>query len=155
MLSSTLFSVALITGFVGSLHCVGMCGPIAVALPIGGMSPLKALMARMSYHVGRLSAYMSLGYVFGYFGWGVRWAGMQQWLSIAIGLLMLTLVFFQHNLGISAAMQGKIEKSSIKSNSAEIVGGFWNARFAKRLSTLWNFVYSFGWRCCNIYANSR
>ena len=126
MLSSTLFSVALITGFVGSLHCVGMCGPIAVALPIGGMSPLKALMARMSYHVGRLSAYMSLGYVFGYFGWGVRWAGMQQWLSIAIGLMMLTLVFFQHNLGISAmqGLWGKLKKTASKVIQQKSLVGF-------------------------------
>jgi sulfite exporter TauE/SafE len=90
------------------------------------MSPLKALMARMSYHVGRLSAYMSLGYVFGYFGWGVRWAGMQQWLSIAIGLLMLTLVFFQHNLGYicNAGLVGKIEKSSIKVIQQKSLVGF-------------------------------
>lgn len=105
MLSSTLFSVALITGFVGSFHCVGMCGPIAVALPIGGMSSSRALIARISYHIGRLMAYGSLGYVFGYFGWGMRWAGMQQWLSITIGLVMLTLVYFQHNIGVSS-MQG-------------------------------------------------
>jgi sulfite exporter TauE/SafE len=120
------------------------------------MSPLKALMARMSYHVGRLSAYMSLGYVFGYFGWGVRWAGMQQWLSIAIGLMMLTLVFFSIIWVYQQCRAcGEIEKNGLKSNSAEIVGRFWNVRVAKWLSALWNIVYCFGWCCGNIYAISR
>ncbi|MCX6836040.1 MAG: sulfite exporter TauE/SafE family protein, partial [candidate division Zixibacteria bacterium] len=32
---------ALIVGLAGSLHCIGMCGPIAVALPAGRTSRLR------------------------------------------------------------------------------------------------------------------
>ena len=34
--------LALLTGLTASLHCVGMCGPIALALPVGGLLPGQA-----------------------------------------------------------------------------------------------------------------
>mgnify|MGYP000854743527 CR=1 FL=1 len=73
----------------GSLHCVGMCGPIALALPVGGLSPIKATLARLTYNVGRIASYSALGLLFGTFGKGLFVAGFQQKVSVLAGLLLL------------------------------------------------------------------
>lgn len=83
---------ALILGFMGSLHCVGMCGPIAFMLPVDHNNNLKKLGQISLYHIGRLMAYGIIGLVFGLLGKGLYVFGMQQRLSIAIGILMILLV---------------------------------------------------------------
>ncbi|MBB6004086.1 sulfite exporter TauE/SafE family protein [Arcicella rosea] len=87
-----LFSIAFMTGLAGSFHCVGMCGPIALALPVGKLSTIQATFARVLYNLGRIITYGTLGYIFGYFGGEFFVAGFQQQLSISIGVLMLMLM---------------------------------------------------------------
>ena len=83
---------ALALGFLGSLHCLGMCGPIAFMLPLDRHSkPLKFLQLSI-YHFGRLWAYAILGLAFGFVGKGLQLFGVQQKLSIGIGILMILLV---------------------------------------------------------------
>ncbi|MDR6560757.1 MULTISPECIES: sulfite exporter TauE/SafE family protein [unclassified Arcicella] len=86
---NVLFSIAFMTGLAGSFHCVGMCGPIALALPVGKLSYIQATLSRIFYNLGRTVTYGILGYIFGYFGGQIFVAGFQQQLSISIGLLML------------------------------------------------------------------
>ena len=88
-----LYSIAFMTGLAGSFHCVGMCGPIALALPIGKLSFFEASISRVLYNLGRLLTYSALGGAFGYFGKTLFVAGFQQQLSILIGLLMLGFIF--------------------------------------------------------------
>lgn len=83
---------ALILGFMGSLHCVGMCGPIAFMLPVDHTNNLKKAAQVSLYHLGRLLAYGTIGLVFGLLGKGLYVFGMQQKLSVAIGILMIILV---------------------------------------------------------------
>jgi len=82
---------ALILGFMGSLHCVGMCGPIAFMLPVDRKNNIKRVFQISLYHMGRLMAYGLIGLVFGILGKGLYVFGMQQKLSIAIGALMILL----------------------------------------------------------------
>ncbi|MDC6403736.1 MULTISPECIES: sulfite exporter TauE/SafE family protein [Maribacter] len=83
---------ALILGFMGSLHCVGMCGPIAFMLPVDRKNNLKKFGQISLYHIGRLLAYGIIGLVFGLLGKGLYVFGMQQRLSIAVGIVMILLV---------------------------------------------------------------
>ncbi len=83
---------ALLLGFMGSLHCVGMCGPIAFMLPVDRQNPYKKAGQVALYHLGRLLAYATIGLVFGLLGKGLYVFGMQQKLSIGIGVLMIILV---------------------------------------------------------------
>jgi uncharacterized protein len=83
---------ALIFGLISSLHCIGMCGPIAMMLPIDRSNPAKKVIQIMLYHIGRLSAYASLGLIFGILGKGFYMAGIQQHLSIIVGILMIVIV---------------------------------------------------------------
>ncbi|MFC5682966.1 sulfite exporter TauE/SafE family protein [Flavobacterium sp. MAHUQ-51] len=83
---------ALLFGLISSLHCIGMCGPIAMMLPVERSNPSKKIMQIMSYHFGRISAYATVGFVFGLLGKGFYMAGMQQKMSIIIGLLMILVI---------------------------------------------------------------
>lgn len=80
---------ALIFGLISSLHCVGMCGPIAMMLPVDRNNPGKRVLQIMTYQLGRISAYASLGLLFGIVGRGFFVAGWQQQLSIVVGILMI------------------------------------------------------------------
>lgn len=80
------------TGLAGSFHCIGMCGPIALALPVGKLSFFEANISRILYNFGRILTYSVLGGAFGYFGKTLFVAGFQQQLSILIGLLMMGLI---------------------------------------------------------------
>lgn len=83
---------ALILGLMGSLHCVGMCGPIAFMLPVDRHSHVKKFSQIFIYHFGRLMAYGIMGLVFGLLGKGLYVFGIQQKLSIFIGILMIFVV---------------------------------------------------------------
>ena len=80
----------------GSFHCVGMCGPIAFMLPVDRHNPTKKLLQVFLYHVGRLTSYGILGLIFGFLGKGLYVFGLQQKLSIIIGVLMITIILIPH-----------------------------------------------------------
>jgi len=75
---------ALVLGLIGSFHCVGMCGPIAVALPIGNDSWYRRLSGTFLYNIGRAITYAVMGAVFGVLGEGIQLGGLQKWVSIAM-----------------------------------------------------------------------
>lgn len=83
---------ALILGLLGSLHCLGMCGPIALMLPLGQESTAKKIVLVILYQMGRVFSYAMIGLAFGLLGRGLQLFGIQQKLSIGIGVLMIALV---------------------------------------------------------------
>ena len=89
---------AFITGLVGSLHCLGMCGPIALALPRSGNALIGILPGRVLYNLGRVSTYTILGALAGILGHSARFAGIQQSLSVFLGILLLVLALFSLNV---------------------------------------------------------
>lgn len=89
-----LISAALIFGFLTGFHCIGMCGPIAVSLPLKSNSIAARVTSALVYNGGRTITYAAMGLVFGIVGQGFRLAGLQQSLSIAIGVIMIVSVFF-------------------------------------------------------------
>ena len=80
---------AFIFGLISSFHCVGMCGPIAMMLPVDRNNEAKKVTQIITYHIGKLTAYGILGLVFGLLGKSFYLAGMQQQLSIILGVLMI------------------------------------------------------------------
>jgi len=80
---------ALIVGLVGSLHCAGMCGPIAIAIPLNNSSWLSRISGTLLYNTGRTLTYALLGAIFGLAGLGLALGGLQQWVSIALGIIMI------------------------------------------------------------------
>ncbi len=89
---------AFLTGLLGSFHCVGMCGPIALALPTIGNSIQKKILSRLLYNFGRIITYSVLGLLFGTFGLGLKLAGLQQSISIDAGALIIITVLLSGKL---------------------------------------------------------
>ncbi|HSD05949.1 sulfite exporter TauE/SafE family protein [Flavobacterium sp.] len=83
---------AFLFGLISSFHCIGMCGPIAMMLPVDRNHQEKKVVQIMTYHLGRLTAYSSIGLVFGLLGKGFFLAGIQQQLSIFIGVAMILVI---------------------------------------------------------------
>ena len=83
----------LVLGLVGSLHCAGMCGPLALALPGSGRLTCGFVAGRLAYNLGRIITYCLLGIVFGLLGRTLVLAGIQRWVSIALGTLLLIGLF--------------------------------------------------------------
>ncbi len=88
MMEGMLWS-ALSLGFIGSLHCVCMCGPIAVALPKQAKNKFTFIVNRLIYNVGRVLTYVLLGSVCGVVGGIIAMAGFQQVMSIAAGIAII------------------------------------------------------------------
>jgi sulfite exporter TauE/SafE len=89
---------AIVLGLVGSLHCAGMCGPLALALPNAAVSTPGYVAGRLAYNLGRVTTYCLLGVVFGVLGKTLLLAGIQRWVSIALGLALLTGLFASRRL---------------------------------------------------------
>ena len=90
---------ALSLGFLGSFHCIGMCGPIALALPVYSLPFLKRILSIFIYNLGRTITYSFLGALFGSLGQSFFLFGFQQKLSIVLGsLILFGLLFSNKNL---------------------------------------------------------
>jgi len=81
-------------GCLGSFHCIGMCGPIALSLPIVGKSKTDAAVSMGLYNFGRAMTYGLLGILFGLLGSQFRIWGVQQFVSILAGIILLAFVLF-------------------------------------------------------------
>lgn len=78
-------------GAAGSLHCVGMCGPLSLALPVHHLSGIHRFISLLLYQLGRIITYSFIGLVFGLAGRRIYISGYQQWFSIGMGILVLIL----------------------------------------------------------------
>lgn len=76
-------------GMVSSFHCVGMCGPLVLSLPVYYLPAHKKLVGILLYHSGRILLYTLLGLLFGFIGRQFYLAGLQQYFSIILGCIIL------------------------------------------------------------------
>lgn len=95
---------AFVIGLVGSFHCVGMCGPIVLAVPG------RSIFSKISYNAGRTITYALMGLVIGIIGEGFSLAGYQQILSIIVGSAMLLIVLFTKYKHFDLPLSGAISK---------------------------------------------
>lgn len=75
-----------ILGLTSNLHCIGMCGPIAMAIPVNRSNNLTILSGSLQYNFGRIITYFILGLIVGSIGLTINTIGVLQWLSIAAGV---------------------------------------------------------------------
>lgn len=101
---------AFFLGFAGSAHCAGMCGPLALALPAGGDGRARFVAGRVLYNTGRILTYALMGALFGLLGQGFAIAGLQRWVSLVLGALILLGLFvsprFAHAVPVTRAVSG-------------------------------------------------
>jgi len=92
-----ILSQGLMMGLLGSFHCVGMCGPIALVLPVERSNKWKGFIQTFMYHLGRVITYTLMGLLFGLLGKGLYLAGFQGRISILMGTIMILAVLFPTN----------------------------------------------------------
>ena len=86
---TALFISAFILGALGSIHCVGMCGPIALSLPVVNKGKNSKFISVFLYNSGRVITYSFFGLLFGIIGRTFALFGYQQWLSIGLGAIII------------------------------------------------------------------
>ncbi len=99
-----MFWTAFLLGFAGSLHCAGMCGPLALALPATGTGTVGYISGRLAYNLGRVTTYSLLGGIFGLLGKSLALIGVQRWLSVGAGTVILAGLFLSTRAGLGTPM---------------------------------------------------
>ncbi len=88
---------AFIIGLFGSLHCVGMCGPVMLAF----MGPKQSKAGFALYHTGRILTYVLIGAMLGLLGATAVFFQLQKVLVFVLGiglLLLYGIPSLRHNL---------------------------------------------------------
>ncbi len=101
----SIFISSFILGIIANLHCVGMCGPIALALPLNRSSKIEIIIGILQYNFGRILTYSTLGFLIGFIGLGINLIGILQWVSIISGIVIIAYAWRKH------LFQGKIFKA--------------------------------------------
>lgn len=122
----TILLTGLILGLASNVHCLGMCGPIALVLPLNRSNNWTILGGTLQYNLGRTLMYGLLGVVFGLLGVTIQIFGILQWMSIVAGIALVVFawrkqlkVWFPHvsnPFGIQKGIQRLMGKS-MKSKS--------------------------------------
>jgi sulfite exporter TauE/SafE len=81
--------LAFMIGLLGSVHCIGMCGPLAFAVPSLQQGAGWLILDKGLYQLGRIISYCVLGLIIGLIGIQLWMAGIQQGVSIFTGLLII------------------------------------------------------------------
>ena len=92
--SAEIIGPAFIMGLAGSLHCIGMCGPLALSLPVSHDNNLSRISGGLIYNSGRILSYTSMGLIVGSLGKLIIATRWQSNLSIALGLIILLYLLF-------------------------------------------------------------
>ncbi|WP_072032225.1 sulfite exporter TauE/SafE family protein [Crocinitomix catalasitica] len=80
---------AFLIGLLGSWHCIGMCGPIALMIPNAkGKSRLWSILL---YHGGKIMAYVIIGLLMGILTVAITSFKVQAIITIAVGVFMAIL----------------------------------------------------------------
>jgi len=93
-ISVEIIGPAFIMGMAGSLHCIGMCGPLALSLPVSHNNNLSRISGGLIYNSGRILSYTSMGLIFGSMGNLIIAARWQSSLSIDLGIIILLYLLF-------------------------------------------------------------
>lgn len=88
-ISIEVIASAFVMGLVGSLHCVGMCGPLALSLPVSHTNNLSRITGGLIYNSGRILSYTLMGLIFGSLGGLIIAPKWQSSLSLALGIIIL------------------------------------------------------------------
>ncbi|HEY6172354.1 MAG TPA: sulfite exporter TauE/SafE family protein [Candidatus Kapabacteria bacterium] len=123
--------IAVVTGFLSSLHCIGMCGPIVVgyvsqrpvqiSMPGGATSSIlrvSSIAPQLVYNLGRVISYSLIGALAGFLGATTLISrNIQDVVSIVLGSIMILFALAQ--LGVFRRLvkrTGRKERKGIITN---------------------------------------
>ena len=127
-----IFISALSLGLLGSLHCLGMCGPLAML--VAERKPGK-LWPMVVYNIGRALTYAAMGALLGLLGQGLHLGNFQRTTSIAMGIILLIYVilswlpvgsFLHKTPSFLAEASRKLMGKALKNRSSFLIIGMVN-----------------------------
>ena len=88
--------LAFLLGFLGSLHCAVMCGPLMLSLPLPNQNYFTSALHLLLYQLGRVLMYTLMGILVGLLGNSLSLVVSQNTLSLTIGILLVvfTVLYF-------------------------------------------------------------
>ncbi len=101
-------TIAFFIGLFGSIHCIGMCGPLAFAIPASENKWLL-IFDKILYNSGRILTYTLLGLLIGFAGRQLWIYGLQQVITLLSGLLII-LAGITRLFKLSLARNGAISR---------------------------------------------
>jgi len=84
-----MITAAFMLGFLGSVHCLGMCGPLMLGLPGMHLATPSFVFTRLAHQAGRILMYSLMGAVVGGLGEAVIPGSAQRILSLIAGAVIL------------------------------------------------------------------
>ncbi|HTO17304.1 MAG TPA: sulfite exporter TauE/SafE family protein [Edaphocola sp.] len=91
-MNTLVFASSFLLGIGSSLHCLGMCGPLVMAVPFPAKQ--RSSSTKFLYFGGKAIAYGTLGAIIGLLGLRAIWGEAQQYISIFAGAFIILLVLF-------------------------------------------------------------
>ena len=91
------YSISFLIGLQATLHCVGMCGPLAFAAPINRTNTRSAVWGTLIYNFGRITTYSYLGFLLGMFSIGQTWINAIQLISLLTGFVFIATAILVHS----------------------------------------------------------
>ena len=110
----TLIISAIGLGFASGFHCIGMCGPIAISMGLTKNQKANFYLQNLTYQFGRIFTYSLLGAALGIIGQSFEFAGFQSYLSILVGVLLVTMAVFSFGGKDFASRIPMISKALLK-----------------------------------------
>lgn len=102
---------AFLLGIGGSIHCLGMCGPLVMSIPLGS-SKNQNIFSVFSYHIAKATGYGLMGLIMGLIGCGFSFMEWQQVLSVVAGIFILLMAlypFLQHKISALQVFQKPLQ----------------------------------------------
>lgn len=115
---------AFLIGLFGSVHCVGMCGPLMISFT--SRSGSQAIWSFLLYHLGRISIYALIGVFFGLISSSVRFFELQQHFAVILGVLIIVLFGFPK---IRNRFEGWYYQSKLYQSAKTKFTGYYGSRF--------------------------
>jgi sulfite exporter TauE/SafE len=125
-------------GFVGSVHCAQMCGPLVLAytVPMGGQRIAAQAMSHAAYNGGRLATYAILGAAAGAAGGAVdvvgRVAGIAHAAAIAGGVALVLFGLAQAGLWPARAAAVRVTRPGLGARLSSLSARWLQAPGASR-----------------------
>ncbi len=151
----SIYITAFIVGFLGGVHCLGMCGGIVGALtfnlkPAVQLSWWRTLPYQLVYNSGRISSYVVVGALFGFLGASItslaQFLPAQQILQTVAGIFMIVLGLYLGGwwngvVAVERAGTGAWQK--IQPLAQKLIP-------VKNLPQAWAYGFVWGWIPCGL-----
>jgi sulfite exporter TauE/SafE len=130
---NTFVITGFILGLTSSLHCIGMCGPIAMAVPVNRKNNWTILLGVLQYNLGRVLTYALLGLFIGSIGLTIHTFGFLQWLSIISGI---ALILYAWRKWLGKSFHAKLPSINVNGFVSKGIGSVLRSKFPFKLPLL-------------------